>query len=200
MSTQQIQLTFINESNDLNNSQVVIFQAVNPFENAMAKPVHTITDFTMDEAHTVVIGTTGYAVQVYATGNGNGSEMTPVTAGQAYKVEGSGYTHISVVPNGAAKDAYLVEILNDMQEEMTVDVFNNGNNVGMTGAQPGGTALLSVGQIHVGVDTQKEFSPIDISDISSGNVVMKGGNGLLYTFTLVSADTKLSVPPSEASV
>lgn len=188
METNEIKLTFINKSNDQNNSQVVIFQAVNPTESVKLHPVHVIENLAQGEAKTVELGVTGYAVQVYATGNGNGSNMTPVTAGQAYKVEGSGYTHISIVPNGAAKDAYLVEILNDMQEEMTVDVFNNGNNVGMAGAQPGGTALLSVGQIHVGVDSQKDYTPINISNISSGNVVMKGGNGLPYTFTLVNGD------------
>lgn len=200
MSAQQTQLTFINQSNDQNNSKVVIFQAVNPFENEMAQPLHTITDFAPGEERTVGIGTTGYAVQVYATGNGNGSDMVPVTAGQAYKVEGGPYTHIAIVSNGAAKYAAMVELLNDMQEEMTVDVFNNGNNVGMAGAQPGGTALLSVGQIHVGVASQGEFTPIDISNISSGNVVMEGGNGLPYTFKLVSADAKLTSPPSEAGM
>jgi hypothetical protein len=200
MPANDIKLTFINESNDQNNSNVVIFQAVNPFENEMVQPSQTVADFAPGEARTVEVGVSGYAVQVYATGNGNGSNMTPVTAGQAYKVEGGPYTHISVVPNGAAKDAYMVEIVNDMQEQMTVDIFNNGNNVGMTGAQPGGTATLSVGQIHVGITSQKEYTPIAVHNITSGKVVMGGGNGLPYTFTLVSTDTKLTTPPSKINL
>lgn len=200
MKTNDIQLTFINQSNDQNNSKVVIFQAVNPFENEMAQPLHAITDFAPGETRTIEVGVTGYAVQVYATGNGNGSNMTAVTAGQAYKVEGGPYSHISVLPNGASKYAALAEIVNDMQEQMTVDIFNNGTNVGMTGAQPGGTALLSIGQIHVGVDSQNGFTPIDVHNVTSGTVVMEGGNGLPYTFKLVSADAKLTSPPSEAGM
>lgn len=124
MASQDIQLNFINNSNDGNNSKIVIFQsALSPSDyKLMAK-------LAAGEKHTVQL--TGYSLQAYITGNATPSNMEPATAGQLIKAYGEGDT-VLLAQHGNADNENLIQVLNGVIDtEITVNLFNNGALIGL---------------------------------------------------------------------
>lgn len=199
-----IELTFINESQDENNSDVVIFQ-----KNMAPSATKTVVAWTVIEnagkgwSHKFIYPMN---FSVGATDSwGNVSDQFPAMNGQIWNVERSTSGDIIVLDPNPAATSTEVEIKNDLSEgSIDAQIYRDGRLLAtQTGVAPQQSAVFGfTPTLWIGVVSQigqgDIIDPILVADITTeisllgitkANIVMTGGGvgstATPFVFTLV---------------
>lgn len=199
----EIKLNFINNSNDMNNSNIVIFQKNNaPVLNAYVVAWKVIQNCSPMENHPFVLP---FDFSVAAGDSyGNYTPQMPALAGQAFSMERSSSGNDLQVSSEPATDPALVEVRNNLKMgAISANCYKDGKLVGIeTNLAPGQKMMFQFKPtIYIGVVSQIEQGEImdsaiiseintelNLLGISSANIVMTGGGpgteSTAFTFNL----------------
>jgi hypothetical protein len=194
-----IQLNFINQSSDQNNSQVVIFQE-NEAAAADTAIAWRVIDSRAGDSHAFTFSDTLVAA---ADSYGNYSPQLPASAGQQFTVATARGGH-QFAPTGASGRGEAIEFVNALpQGAVSAWIYRDGRKLAaVTGIVPGQKASFVFSPaIRIGVVSQvaeglvmdpaivfQVEAELSLLGVASADIVMTGGGpgrqSTPYAFTL----------------